>query len=65
MTDALSGERKVMEKDYGDIDCGCGQDLCPNCKPLNWEDDPCFMCMAGECSDCCASCSVITEGVQK
>lgn len=49
------------EKDWGDIDCGCGQKDCPNCNPPEPEDDPCYMCMAGACSDCCKHCSVTIE----
>ncbi len=33
MTDFLFGEVKGIERDYTDIDCGCGQENCPYCNP--------------------------------
>ena len=41
MRDVLSGETKVVEKDYGDIDCGCGQRGCYVCHP---ENQYCTLC---------------------
>lgn len=44
---------------YADMKMNCG-----NCNAqlrlnrLYAEHDPCYMCQAGECEDCCANCSV-------
>lgn len=35
MKDALSGEEKTLDKDWSDIDCGCGNVNCPYCNPHN------------------------------